>query len=97
MNLYFFEGSELGRTFLLIICIIIFVQLRRDKKGKNDKDNEYNEVTINLKEFGPPAIEIIVAFIVRFAKILATCSVGSLLKLNVYSYFLFILHFFFIY
>lgn len=91
----YFEECELGRAFLLIICIIIFVQLRRDKKGKNDKDNEYNEVTINLKEFGPPAIELIVAFIVRFAEIvaeiLATCIVGSLLKPNIYSYFLFLL------
>lgn len=85
---YIEKGVLLGRVFLLITCIIIFVQLRRDKKGKNDKDNEY-------KEYGPPAIEIIVAFIVRFAaivaEILAICSVGSLLKPNVYSYFLFIL------
>ena len=90
-----FEKFKLGRAFLLITCIIIFVQLRRDKKRKNDKDNEYNEVTRNLKEFGPPAIEIIVVFIVRLAEIVAeiltTCSDGSLLKPEGISSFVFIL------
>lgn len=90
-----FEGFELGRIFLLITFIIIFVQLWRDKKGKNDKDNKYKEVTRNLKKFGPPAIEIKVVFIVRFfeivVEILTTCCVGSLLKPNVFSIFLYIL------
>ena len=89
------EGLELARIGVIITFIIVFAQLRRDKKGKNDKDNKYNEVTEYLKYFGLPAIEIIVFLLVRFAeitvRILTICGVDLVLKLNQISPFLLIL------
>lgn len=62
-------GYELARIVILFTCLIIFIQLWRDRQGKNDESNCYNDVPEYLNNYGPPAIELLVIYIVRLAEI----------------------------